>query len=125
FRDQSPQPDPNAAFFKVDRPDELSVQFEYPDGHAAVKKTFKFAKKSYLAAVSSQVTLNGAPQSHSLEWRGGFGDSTVVKPAANEHALYYDIANSKLNTKDAKDAKNGPVSASGQFSFAGLNDQYF
>jgi YidC/Oxa1 family membrane protein insertase len=125
FRDQAPQPDPNTAFYKVDRPDDLSVRFEYSDGHVAVKKTFKFAQKSYLAAVSSQVTLNGAPQSHSLEWRGGFGDSTVVKPAANEHALYYDIANAKLNTKDAKDAKNGPVSASGQFSFAGLNDQYF
>ena len=125
FRDQTPQPDPNSTFYKVDRPDDLSVRFEYSDGHVAVKKTFKFAQKSYLAAVSSQVTLNGAPQSHSLEWRGGFGDSTVVKPAANEHALYYDIANSKLNTKDAKDAKNGPVSASGQFSFAGLNDQYF
>lgn len=125
FRDQAPQPDPNTAFYKVDRPDDLSVRFEYSDGHVAVKKTFKFAQKSYLAAVTSQVTLNGAPQPHSLEWRGGFGDSTVVKPAANEHALYYDVANTKLNTKDAKDAKNGPVSSLGQFSFAGLNDQYF
>jgi YidC/Oxa1 family membrane protein insertase len=124
FREQ-PQPDPNMALYKIDRPDDMTVRFDYSDGHVSVKKTFKFAPKSYLAAVSSQVSLNGAPQPHALAWRGGFGDSTVVKPAANEHALYYDVANTKLNTKDAKDAKNGPVSSSGQFSFAGLNDQYF
>jgi len=125
FRDQAPQPDPNTTFYKVTRPDDLSIQFDYSDGHAAVKKIFKFTQKSYLVAVSSQATLNGAPQPHSLVWRGGFGDSTVVNPAANEHDLYYDIANAKLNTKEAKDAKDGPVSVQGQFSFAGLNDQYF
>ncbi len=59
FRDQTPQPDPNGVFYKVDHPDDLSVRFEYSDGHDSVKKTFKFAQKSYLAAVSSQVTVNG------------------------------------------------------------------
>lgn len=125
FSSQAPQPDPNMALFRVEKPDDLTVIFDYSDGHVAVKKSFKFAPKSYLAAVSSQVTLNGAPQAHSLEWRGGFGDSTVVKPASNQHALYYDVSNSKLNTKDAKDAKNGPVATRGDYSFAGLNDQYF
>ena len=125
FRDQAPQPDPNMTLYRVERPDDLSVIFDYSDGHVAVKKSFKFAPKSYLASISSQVTLNGALQPHSLEWRGGFGDSTVVKAASNQHALYYDVSNSKLNTRDAKDAKNGPVSVRGDFSFAGLNDQYF
>src|ERR1700690_1409587 len=57
FRDQAPQPDPNMALYKVDRPDDLTVRFEYSNGHVSVKKTFKFAPKSYLAAVSSQVSL--------------------------------------------------------------------
>jgi YidC/Oxa1 family membrane protein insertase len=125
FRDQAPQPDANAVLFKVERPDDHSVEFQYSDGHLAVKKSFKFTDKSYLVPLSSDVTLNGTPIVHSLEWRGGFGDSTVVKPEANEHSIYYDVANAKLNTKDAKDAKNGPVVQGGQFSFAGLNDQYF
>jgi YidC/Oxa1 family membrane protein insertase len=125
FRDQAPQPDPNMALFRVERPDDLTVIFDYSDGHVAVKKSFKFTPKSYLASITSQVTLNGALQPHSLEWRGGFGDSGVVKAGSNQHALYYDVSNSKLNTRDAKDAKNGPVSLRGDFSFAGLNDQYF
>ncbi len=125
FPNQAPQPDPNMALFRVEKPDDLTVIFDYSDGHVAVKKSFKFLPKSYQVALSSQVTLNGAPQAHSLEWRGGFGDSSVVKAAANQHALYYDVSNSKLNTKDAKDAKNGPVAIRGDFSFAGLNDQYF
>jgi YidC/Oxa1 family membrane protein insertase len=36
--------------------------------------------------------------------------------------VYYE---SKLQTKDAKEAKNGPVSVSGQYSFAGMEDKFF
>jgi YidC/Oxa1 family membrane protein insertase len=42
-----------------------------------------------------------------------------------QHAIYYDQADQKLQVKQAKDAKDGPISASGQFSFAGLEDSYF
>jgi YidC/Oxa1 family membrane protein insertase len=125
FRDQAQEPVANTSLFKVERPDDHSVQFQFSDGHLAVKKSFKFQNKSYLVAVASEVSLNGAPVVHELAWRGGFGDSSVVNPATNEHVIFYDVANSKLNTKDAKDAKNGPITQSGQFSFAGLNDQYF
>jgi YidC/Oxa1 family membrane protein insertase len=125
FKGQAPQPDPNAGLYKISQDGPLNVQFEYSDGHLSAKKSFTFEKKSYLTKVNSVLTLNGAGQQHSLAWRGGFGDSTVVNPAANEHALYYDVPNSKLNTKDAKDAKDGPVTFGGQYTFAGLNDQYF
>jgi YidC/Oxa1 family membrane protein insertase len=49
----------------------------------------------------------------------------VRNPESVQHALYYDLANSKLKSIAFGDAKNGPVSASGQFSFVGIEDAYF
>ena len=121
-----PAADPNSALFKVTRsPDNLDVSFEFSDGRVVAKKSFTFQEKSYLVAVSSEVTENGAMVPHSLEWRGGFGDQTVVNAASTEHAVYYDQSAGKLYEKDAKEAKNGPVPYSGQYSFAGSEDQYF
>jgi YidC/Oxa1 family membrane protein insertase len=118
--------DPNTALFKVDRsPDNLSVDFEFSDGRAATKKSFKFSKASYLVGVTTQVTDNGVMVPHSIEWRGGFGDETVPNAATDQKAVYYDLTAAKLYEKDPKEAKNGPVTFSGQFSFAGLEDKYF
>lgn len=121
-----PATDPNQALFNVKRSDDgMGVDFEFSDGRMDVKKSFQFGEKSYRVGVTSQVTENGTMVPHELEWRGGFGDQTIVKAAASEHAVYYDQTNSKLYEKDAKEAKNGPAPFSGQFSFAGLEDQYF
>ncbi len=118
-------PDPNMALFQVQRPDNLTVNFQYSDGRLAVKKSFHFSQKSYLVTVSSEVSQNGAPLPHGLAWRGGFGDSTVVNPANYQQALYYDVGNSKLQELPVKNAKDGPVASAGQYSFAGLEDAYF
>src|SRR5579864_4073359 len=126
FKGQAPATDPNTALFKADpSPDGMKVSFEFSDGVASTKKAFQFDKKSYLVAVTSEVTQNGTLVPHSLTWRGGFGDATVPNPTAVQHALYYDLSAAKLQVKQAKDAKDGPVSASGQFSFLGLEDSYF
>ena len=125
FKGQPPAADLDKALYRVQRPDMLTVNFEYSDGRTDVKKSFKFAPKSYQVAVSSQVTQNGAPVPHGLAWRGGFGDSTVPNPATAQSALFYDLSNSKLVVKAVKDAKDGPVSSAGQYSFAGLQDAYF
>jgi YidC/Oxa1 family membrane protein insertase len=123
---QAPATDPNTALFKVDRSsDNLRLAFEFSDGRAVVKKSFQFAKKSYLVQVTSEVAQNGVLAPHSLAWRGGFGDATVANPSADQRTLYYDLSASKLNEKDLKEAKNGPVSWSGQYSFAGLEDKFF
>ena len=124
FKGQAPTPDPNTALYRVSH-DDLSATFEYSDGRIAVKKSFRFDQKSYLVNISSQVTQNGAPMPHGLAWRGGFGDSTVVNAATGQQAAYYDQSNSKLYTKLVKEAKDGPVSFSGQYSFAGLEDSFF
>jgi len=118
--------DPNKVLFKTTRSgDGLEVSFEFSDGRALTKKTFRFTQKSYLVGVTSEITQNGTAVPHLLTWRGGFGDSTVRNPVSVQHALYYDLPNSKLYQKAASDAKNGPISASGQFSFVGIEDSYF
>ena len=125
FKGQAPAGDFDKALYRVQRPDPLTANFEYSDGRVDIKKTFKFLPNSYLVAINSEVSQNGAPVPHSLAWRGGFGDSTVVNPASTQSALFYDLSNSKLVVKPVKDAKDGPVSSAGQYSFAGLQDSYF
>jgi YidC/Oxa1 family membrane protein insertase len=118
-----PATDPNTSLFKVDQSaDHLAVDFEFSDGRAVVKKSFHFATDSYLVAVNTEVSQNGVLIPHAIAWRGGFGDQTVSTAAADEHAVYYDT---KLQTKDAKEAKNGPVPFGGQLSFAGMEDKFF
>src|SRR5580692_9963796 len=79
FRSQKPTTDANTALYKVDREGD-SLTFEFSDGRMDVKKTFEFAKDSYLSRVTSQVSQNGVMLPHELEWRGGFGDETIAKP---------------------------------------------
>ena len=65
------------------------------------------------------------PTPHSIEWRGGFGDQTVINAGNDQHTVFYNLASSKLVQNDVKAAKNGPVSTTGEFSFAGLEDKFF
>jgi YidC/Oxa1 family membrane protein insertase len=125
FKGQAPATDVNTALYRFQQPDGLTVNFEFSDGRIDVRKSFHFTDDSYLVAVTSQATQNGAPLVHALSWRGGFGDSTAANSLTNQHALYYDVANSKLTVKQVKEAKDGPVSFAGEYSFAGLEDAYF
>lgn len=114
--------DENELFKMELPPDHLSVNFEYSDGRTVTKKSFQFTDNSYLVEVNSEVSQNGVLTPHTLAWRGGFGDQTVSSPSGDEHAVYYE---SKLQVKDSKEAKNGPVSSNGQFNFEGVEDKYF
>jgi YidC/Oxa1 family membrane protein insertase len=106
-------------------PDELGITFDYSDGSTVVRKTFRFQKNSYLTQVTSEVRSNGQPIDHMLEWRDGFGDFTLANPAANQKTIHFDVTNNKLVEQTASAAKNGPVTNSGDFSFAGIEDTYF
>jgi YidC/Oxa1 family membrane protein insertase len=126
FKTQTAAAASESALFRVERsPDNLGLTFEHSDGRVATQKTFRFEEDQYLVAVTSQVLENGVPVPHSVSWRGGFGDSTVVNPAAEQRTVRYDVANADLTKTDVGDAEDGPVSASGQFSFAGVEDNYF
>jgi YidC/Oxa1 family membrane protein insertase len=61
---------------------------------------------------------------HLIAWRGGFGDQAITNPS-EQHAIFFDLNETKLRTHVAKDAKNGPVNDEGNFSFAGIEDKYF
>jgi YidC/Oxa1 family membrane protein insertase len=116
----------NAALYQqtVD-PDGLGVSYDFSDGHTTVRKTFRFQKDSYLAQVASEVSTDGQPVNNSLEWRGGFGDFTLANPAANQKTIYFNLAGNSLKEQTVSAAKNGPATASGNFSFAGVEDGYF
>ena len=126
FRNQAPTSDPNKGLFEVERSaDKLGVTFLYSDGRTSTKKTFQFMPKSYLVEITSQVVDNGVLLPHELTWRGGFGDQTIATPASVEDVPYYDEANTKLVQNAVKSADKGPVTTSGQYTFAGIEDSYF
>ncbi|MGQ9634149.1 MAG: membrane protein insertase YidC [Bryobacteraceae bacterium] len=105
--------------------DGLSITFEYAAPEAALRKSFRFQRNRYLVDITSAVAIGGKPVPHLLTWRGGFGDHSIANHAAHLHALRFDLAQNKLIVEEAKAAKNGPVSHSGSFSFAGIEDKYF
>jgi YidC/Oxa1 family membrane protein insertase len=126
FPGQQPTSKVNWTYYtqKVDA-DGLGASFEFSDGHTVVRKSFKFQKNSYLSEVMAEVSVDGKPIPSMIEWRGGFGDLTVANPSGAQRSLYYDVSQNKLIEQNAKAAKNGPVTASGSFSFAGQADTYF
>jgi YidC/Oxa1 family membrane protein insertase len=124
FPGQQPGAKVNWTFYtQTTDPDGLGVVYEFSDGHTTVVKTFRFKKNEYLSQVSTEVTIDGKAIPHMIEWRGGFGDFTIAAPA--DKTLYFDVTANSLKDKTASNAKSGPITASGNFSFAGLADSYF
>ncbi|MGA2880439.1 MAG: membrane protein insertase YidC [Bryobacteraceae bacterium] len=113
--------------------DGLGIEYEFSDGKNYAKKTFQFSKAGYLSQISTDVTVNGVATDHLIQWRGGFGDATVLNRTGEEHAVYFDpkeasmmgLSQGKLYNKDAKSVKDGPVITTGDYSFAGLDDRFF
>jgi YidC/Oxa1 family membrane protein insertase len=111
----------------------LGIEYEFSDGKNYAKKTFQFSQRGYLSQISTDVTVNGVPTDNLIEWRGGFGDATVLNRVAEQHAAYFDphesgmagLTQGKLYNKDAKSVKDGPVTVTGDYSFAGLDDRFF
>jgi YidC/Oxa1 family membrane protein insertase len=118
-------------------PNGLGIEYEFSDGKNYAKKTFQFSNSggahAYLSQIETEVTINGTPTDHMIQWRGGFGDATVLNRVAEQHAVYFDphesgtlgLTQGKLTTKDAKSVKDGPVLTTGTYSFAGLDDRFF
>ena len=118
--------DPNSVLYQATASaDGSGVDYQYSDGKTAIHKSFHFGKNTYLADVKSSVTEGTNLVPHFLEWRGGFGDPKAFRAASTEHTVHYDAGASKLITKNPKDAKNGPITESGTFTFAGLEDNFF
>jgi len=114
-----------AYYTQTEDPDGLGVTYTFSDGHTSVRKVFRFLKNSYLAQIETEVSVDGKPVPNLVEWRGGFGDLTIPNAAASERTLYFDVSNNKLVEQNVRAAKNGPVTANGNYSFAGMADSYF
>jgi YidC/Oxa1 family membrane protein insertase len=126
FRDKKPARDVNQVLYTAQpAADGLGIEYVFSDGNLAVRKSFHFERASYLSEVSTSVTQGGAGIPNLIEWRGGFGDPAVQNAAGLQRIVFYDTTAGKLLTKDAKAAKDGPVTDSGNYSFAGLEDTYF
>ncbi len=70
--------------------DGLGIEYEFSDGKNYAKKSFQFSKNGYLSQITTEVTVNGVPTDHLIQWRGGFGDATVLNRAGEQHAVYFD-----------------------------------
>ncbi len=117
---------PNSALYTAKLGDDgKSIDFEYAESGWVFRKHFSFAEDGFVARVSSEVLEGSAPVPHLLEWRGGFGDPSVDKRHDFQHAAFYDRSRGKLDTKVAKDAKDGTLSFAGVYSYAGIEDKYF
>ncbi len=126
FPAQKPSVDVNQALFDVHTDaDGLAIDFDYSNGKVVAHKSFRFRKSSYLLDVSTEVSEGGKPIPQEVEWRGGFGDMAVANPAGAQQTLRFDLSDAKLIKSGAKTAKDGPVTVTGNYSFAGIEDQYF
>jgi YidC/Oxa1 family membrane protein insertase len=126
FPAQKPAVDLNQALYEVHTDaDGLAIGFDYSNGKVVAHKSFKFLKSSYLLDVSADVTDAGKALPNQIEWRGGFGDQGVANPAGDQQTLRFDVTDAKLIKNGAKAAKDGPVTVTGNYSFAGIEDKYF
>jgi YidC/Oxa1 family membrane protein insertase len=126
FPNQKPLVNVNFTWYKqTAEPDGLGVTYEFSDGHVSVRKVFRFQKASYLSMVSTEVTLDGKPLPHMIQWRGGFGDLTIASPTGDQRTLYFDVTANKLVEQAPKSASKGPLASGGNYSFAGIADKYF
>ncbi len=121
FPDQTPEIDPNTVLLSMIRTAD-GVRFQFSARGTQIEKIFRFETDAYLVDVSSRVTVNGIGIPHLLTWRGGFGDNTVASPAAAEQGVYYEGG---LEKTSAGDADEPPVTITGNFGFAGIEDKYF
>jgi len=126
FPAQKPAVDLNLALYEVHTDaDGLAITFDYSNGKVLAHKSFQFRKSNYLLDISTEVTEGGKPVPHQIEWRGGFGDMAVANPAGAQQTLRFDVTDAKLIKTGAKVAKDGPATVTGNYSFAGIEDQYF
>lgn len=125
FRGETNSPINKALWQVQPSSDGLTIEYDYSDGHLSAKKTVAFTRSTYLVQIAEEVQRDGAGVPHQISWHAGFGDLDVTNASSHVAAIRYDVKEDKLIRDAAKVAKNGPVYTDGQFSFYGMEDQFF
>jgi YidC/Oxa1 family membrane protein insertase len=125
FRGEANSPINKALWQVHPSADGLTVEYNYSDGHLAATKTVAFTRSTYLVQIAEEVRRDGEGVPHQISWHAGFGDLDVTNASSHVAAIRYDVKEDKLIRDAAKVAKNGPVYTDGQFSFYGMEDQFF
>ncbi len=120
------EPGPNRVLYRAAKSaDGLGVTFDYADVGLFAKKSFQFEKDRYRVTVSSEAREKGTPAPHTLGWRGGFGDFSVINTLATQHTIHYSNTENTLVVNEVSAAKNGTLIEQGSYRFAGIEDTYF
>ncbi len=126
FRDKKPAVDVNAVLYSAHpAAGGTGIDYDFSDGKVAVHKSFQFQRASYLSKVATRVMQGANGLDHLIGWRGGFGDAAIQNAAAQQRMVAVEAVSGKIQTKDHKAGKDGPVTESGNFSFAGIEDNFF
>ncbi len=126
YKDQFPPTDLRQVLYASKlHPDGLGIDFEFSQNGVFSKKSFQFTKSNYLTDVTSVVSVKGAAIPHLLSWRGGFGDPTVPKSHAAQHTTHIAPADNSPTQYDNSKAKSGPQLEGGNWTFAGIEDNFF
>lgn len=105
--------------------DGLGIDFNYSNGNTRAHKSFRFDRNKYVVDVQSELVLNGVPTPHNLAWRGGFGDHFAFNGHSLGTTVRFNESTNKLETKSVKDAASGWSTDTGNYAFAGIQDQFF
>jgi YidC/Oxa1 family membrane protein insertase len=119
-------PNPNLFLYAArPAPGGLGIEYLYANGSHRVRKLFRFKKDQYLVDVESELVLNGEKVPHNLAWRGGFGDHYAFNAYSFGSTVRYLAGQNKLEIKSASDAAKSWSTDTGNFFFAGIQDQFF
>jgi YidC/Oxa1 family membrane protein insertase len=124
----------NKALFAVRRDGEKTT-LEYGSNGLLARKVLQFDPENYQFTYSSTITDNGRDVPHSVLWRGGFGDQSLVPQDERRQNAFYqaDTSYTRVPLTSLKDLTEttykcgffSSCSTSAVSLRAGVEDQYF
>ncbi len=126
------------ALFRTDAPATIdatnapaTLTFEYQGANGLqVRKTFRIDPESYVITYSVEASVNGAPLNPAIDWGPGLADSTHLEAQGGSFGTYHQrpqaivYADGSVERLSASKVAEQPT-WSGDFPFAGIDDQYF
>ena len=126
--DEALRQEVNSALFRSSATGRLKapvmLTFEYSGSRNAARKEILITEKGYVAEVKTDLWSDGKAMPHATAWWGGFGDVHDIGMRGNIVDVYYRDPE-KMVRVTPTDIKGEEISATGSFSFAGIEDRFF